>query len=143
MRLAVTLAFVLVNIGVFPKATIAATTTMALPDCQGKPVVKPVIVTLACGDGNFYAENLRWTGWGESFTAALGVGQANDCTPNCAAGHFHSYQMVLIATDRQTCPSGQTAYAKVIYAFVGASPYPQTSRDSANWTQKFPCKPMQ
>jgi len=77
---------------------------------------------LACGDGNFQANHLRWTGWGESFAAAQGTASVNDCKPYCAAGHFHLYPVMLIAKGRQTC-SGRSAYSSVTYAFPAAAPY--------------------
>ena len=98
----------------------------ALPDCLGKPQVRPAEVVLACADANFGVRRLRWTGWGSSFAAATGVAYANDCTPNCAAGHMHTYRAVLVASGTQRCPNGKTAYSKVTVAFVGPSPYPKS-----------------
>ena len=95
---------------------------IGLPDCAGKPVVRPSSIVLACGDGNFQANHLRWTGWGESFAAAQGTASVNDCKPYCAAGHFHLYPVMLIAKGRQTC-SGRSAYSSVTYAFPAAAPY--------------------
>jgi hypothetical protein len=98
----------------------------ALPDCLGKPRVRPAEVVLACADANFGVRKLRWTGWGESFAAATGVAYANDCTPNCAGGHMHTYQAVLVASGTQRCPGGVTAYGRITVAFVGPSPYPKS-----------------
>jgi len=97
----------------------------ALPDCLGKPQVRPKQVVLACADANFGVKGLRWTGWGESFTAATGTAYANDCTPNCAAGHFHTYRAVLVASGARRCPNGGVVYKEVTIAFVGPSPYPK------------------
>jgi hypothetical protein len=96
--------------------------TMALPDCAGGPTVRPESVTLACADAGITAEKLQWTGWGSTFAAAVGVASVNTCTPNCAAGTYKHYRIVLIATGQQHCSNGQTAYAKVSYAFIGAAP---------------------
>lgn len=112
---------------------------IALPDCLGRPGVEPTDVVLSCADGGFLIKDIRWTGWGESFAAGMGTGSLNDCTPNCANGHYHSYPMLLAVTGKQRCPDGGRAYAKVTYAFVGRSPYPQEASDEA--TQDFPCKP--
>lgn len=97
----------------------------ALPDCLGKPQVRPAQVVLACADANFGVRRLRWTGWGESFAAATGVAYANDCTPNCAAGHMHTYQAVLVVSGTQRC-GGKTAYNRIEVGFVGPSPYPKS-----------------
>jgi hypothetical protein len=99
----------------------------ALPDCLGKPQVRPASVVLACADANFGVRRLRWTDWGSSFATATGVAYANDCTPNCAAGHMHTYDAVLVASGTQRCPDGKTAYSRVAIAFVGASPYPKSN----------------
>lgn len=98
----------------------------ALPDCLGKPRVRPAEVVLACADANFGVRKLRWTGWGSAFAAAIGVAYANDCTPYCAAGHMHAYQAVIVASGTQRCPNGTTAYSRVTVAFVGRSPYPKS-----------------
>jgi hypothetical protein len=121
---------------------VSAAPSMSLPDCVGKPQVRPAEVVFACGDGNFSARSLRWTGWGESFAAGIGLGEVNDCTPNCAAGKFHSARIVLIASGRQTCPDGRPAYRTVTYAWVGRSPFPANASGSADPTQTFPCRPM-
>jgi hypothetical protein len=106
-------------------AAFASGHPQAVPDCLGKPRVRPTEIVLACADANFGVRKLRWTGWGESFAAATGVAYANDCTPNCAAGHMHSYQAVVLVSGTQQCPNGTTAYNKVTVAFVGRSPYPK------------------
>lgn len=113
----------------------------AIPDCTGKPVVRPREIVFACGDGNALARDLHWTGWGSTFAAAVGTFSANDCTPNCAAGHFHAYPVVVIARGAQTCPDGRGAYATVTYAFIGRSPYPPSAQSAQNQTVPFACRP--
>jgi hypothetical protein len=142
MRLAIVIVFATIVLGFYPSVATAEPSGIALPDCLGRPIVKPTSVTLTCADGNFRIENVQWIGWGESFAAGKGNGILNDCAPSCAAGHFHRYPMLLIVTGRQTCPSGKSAYAKVIYAFIGRSPFPQDAPGTQDPTQPFPCKPM-
>ena len=114
----------------------AAAPAMALPDCAGGPTVRPDSVTLACADAGITAQKLQWTGWGNTFAAAIGTASVNTCTPNCAAGTFKQYRIVLIATGKQTCGNGQPAYAKVTYAFIGAAP----SSVDPDPTVPFKCK---
>jgi hypothetical protein len=109
---------------------VAATTTMALPDCGGAPTVQPTSVIIFCGDAGITTEKLQWTGWGGTFAAAVGTATVNLCTPNCAAGNVKHYRVVLIATGRQHCSNGQSAYAKVSYAYIGPQP-PNTDPDSS------------
>jgi len=113
--------------------------TMGLPDCLGKPAIKPAAVTFACADGNFLAQSIQWTGWGQSFAAGLATFESNDCTPYCAAGHFHQYKGVIVASGKQKCPDGSLAYASVSYAFFGKSPFPVDAPGTQSFTQSFPC----
>jgi hypothetical protein len=139
MRFALLNALTIAFVGFYPGTGVAQTSTMALPDCLGRPVVKPTSVTLACADANFRIEHIQWTGWGEAFAAGKGMGVVNDCEPNCAADHFHNSPMLLIVTGRQTCASGQSAYVDIVYAFIGQSPFPTEKAESAG--RDFACKP--
>jgi hypothetical protein len=110
------------SVAAVPAAAAAGPT--AVPDCLGKPKVRPTSIVLACADANFGIRKLHWIGWGERSAAATGVAYANDCTPTCAAGHFHTYRAVVVASGSQRCGS-TTAYRTVTIAFVGPSPYPK------------------
>ena len=87
----------------------------ALPDCQGKLAVRPTQVVFACGDGNVYATGAVWSRWGQQFATATATLHANDCTPYCAAGHFHTSAAVLVVAGSQQCPGGRVAYRRVAY----------------------------
>ncbi len=56
-------------------------------DCE-YPEQKPEAITLTCGDGNMYLDQIQWQSW--SVDGAEGIGQynVNDCDPNCADGNF-------------------------------------------------------
>ena len=105
-----------------------------LPDCLGKPQVKPDTIVLACGDGNESVSGIRWTGWGSTFAAGRGTISIDDCTPNCAAGRDHFYPVVVLLTGREPCArSAQIAYGKVTIAFLDSKPH-------TTLTQAFPCR---
>jgi hypothetical protein len=112
---------------------VSAAPVMALPDCQGKPQVRPSGVLFACADGNFSSSKLAWSGWGKSTTTATGISQSNDCTPNCAAGHMHTYAIRVIVSGRESCPSGRPAYSTVTFAWPGANP------GGKPYSMKYPC----
>jgi len=57
-------------------------------NCQ-TPSVEPAEIVLACADGNALLEDLHWTSWTATSATAVGTFVYNDCTPNCAEGHFH------------------------------------------------------
>ena len=46
---------------------------------------------VACGDANSPLANLVWSTWSPDGAKATGTAMVNDCTPDCADGHFHSY----------------------------------------------------
>jgi hypothetical protein len=91
------------------------------PNCLGKPVVRPSEVVLACADAGLGVRAIQWLGWGAPVAAGLGTAFANDCTPSCAAGHFHSYRAVLLLGGTQRCGHA-VAYRTATVAIVGAPP---------------------
>ncbi len=111
----------------------------ALPDCQGVPHSRPASVIFACGDGGVYASNLRWNRWGEQFATGVGTLSKNDCTPNCAQGHFHTMPVVVVAVGRQRCPNGEMAYQRAAYVPL-VSGIPNVG-DSTDWFD-FKCSPQ-
>ncbi len=115
-------------------------TTMALPDCAGKPMVRPPNVILTCADAGVSVSGITWTGWGNSFAAGRGIASVNDCKPFCAAGHYKKYKIVLIADGSQRCPNGQKAYARITEAWIGPSPYPQRSSREVDPVVPYPCR---
>ncbi|MBV2357397.1 hypothetical protein KUM39_24035 [Streptomyces sp. J2-1] len=66
-----------------------------LLDCEWKQDVRPTEFILACGDGNNRFSGLRWQEWGTQRATAVGVNEANDCEPYCAAGTFHSFRVTV------------------------------------------------
>jgi hypothetical protein len=118
----------------------SASDVMALPNCTGNPIVKPTEVVLACADAGFSVSHILWTGWGSPFAAGVGVAAVNECSPSCAVGRFKNYQMVLLASGRQSCPDGQVAYAKVTYSFIGRSAFPPDAPGTTNPVQAFGCR---
>jgi len=72
-----------------------------LIDCGDRAKVKPDQYTLACGDGANYLTGLHWTHWGKYTARGTGVQHANDCTPDCAHGTFHSYSVIVTVSKRK------------------------------------------
>jgi hypothetical protein len=90
-----------------------------LPSFQGCPPVRPEIrpaqIVLACADGNFYFTGLDWSAWNASGAQATGTAHQNDCTPNCAAGHFHSYGVSVKLSRREACARGRIEFTRLHY----------------------------
>lgn len=90
--------------------------------CAHKPVVRPQTIVVACGDGNFYIDSIRWTRWGASAAVGAGAGHQNDCTPYCAAGHFHTYPIAVRLSGPVTCVSNRREFARVSWHWISRRP---------------------
>jgi hypothetical protein len=88
--------------------------------CAHRPVTRPPAIVIACGDGNFYATALRWTRWTSTDATATGLGHQNDCTPYCAAGHFHAFPIAIRLSAPVTCVRGRREFARISWRWTGA-----------------------
>ena len=107
-------------------------------DCRTS-AERPERVVLACGDGNFWADDLSWSGWGEASAEATGMAAANTCEPSCAEGAFRFYPVRLTASELRECPGDRRQYTRIDYEFPAESPYPPDSPRAAEPTVPFPC----
>jgi hypothetical protein len=100
--------------------------------CEGtRPAVRPHSIVFACADGNFYVNSLRWSSWTTESASAVGIGHQNDCTPFCAAGHFHAYPSVSIRLVRpETCTNGRRLFTRITYRFLRGRPPGEKTRQS-------------
>ena len=87
--------------------------------CAHKPQVRPASIVIACADANFYVDHLHWKSWGTKAAVAIGQGHQNDCTPNCAAGHFHAFPMKVRLSRVVTCTRGQRQFARITWSIRG------------------------
>ncbi len=97
-----------------------ATAGAAVPDvltCSGKVVVEPKQFILACADANSYFVALRWMSWTAAGAVAAGTYRENDCLPNCAAGHFHSYPGTLRFMAPKRTASGEL-FSEAVYSYT-------------------------
>jgi hypothetical protein len=81
----------------------------------------PTELVLACGDGNYFLDKLKWRRWGAASATATGVAEANKCTPNCASGHFKSYRITATASKLATCGKARY-YSRLVIVYPGARP---------------------
>lgn len=104
----------------------AAATVMVVFDCPGqaKALVKPRNFILTCADANSVLGKLSWTSWTPGVASATGVLSENDCTPYCAAGHFHSFPALVILWGDTAVKNhpGEHCYAKMTIILTGARP---------------------
>jgi hypothetical protein len=65
--------------------------------------VKPRKIVFACGDGNYWVNQLHWRTWRQHRAAGRGLFHQNDCLPSCAEGSFHSAEGTMVLHDRLWC----------------------------------------
>ena len=94
-----------------------------LLDCLNRPQVRPASYMLACADGNDELIRIHWTNWVPPGAAGLGIQYLNDCTPNCASGHFHSYPVdIAVSGAYRATARGPFAYTKITLTYPGPRP---------------------
>ena len=96
--------------------------------------VKPASIVVACGDGGFYFTKVAWASWTSKAAHGHGLANSNDCAPNCAAGHFHTYPARVVLGTPKTC-KGRTEFTKLAWTFTGKRPQGQPKSGS----QTFRC----
>jgi hypothetical protein len=95
----------------------------------GPLVSSPKSLVLACADANYSLSKLGWHAWGKATATAKGVAVANDCTPNCAAGHFHSYPVAVTASRLSACGRAKV-YTRLTLVYAGKRPAGIAARDT-------------
>jgi hypothetical protein len=89
--------------------------------------VRPGSIILACGDGNFRLERMRWTAWGTAIARGTGLAELNDCTPNCAAGRFRAYPARVTLARPGPCAGDGAQFRAIELRYPGRRP-PRTAR---------------
>ncbi len=74
--------------------------------CSNTLTTKPKEYVITCADANTLLASLHWTNWGQATAYATGEARWNNCTPNCASGHWESEPVTVwawrIRDDRYT-----------------------------------------
>jgi len=108
------------------QSTGAAPVRMVAFDCPGQPapLVKPKTFILTCADANSDLARLSWTSWTPGLASATGALEVNDCTPYCAAGHFHAYPAVVVFWGNAAVKNhpGEHAYTHMTLILTGSRP---------------------
>ena len=100
-----------------------------------KSVLRPHSIVVACGDGNFALIRLRWKVWNGVNAVAQGTASQNDCTPYCAAGHFHAYPAAATLSRPRRCKNGVRVFTQLGWRFTGARPKGEARTGSI----RYPC----
>lgn len=92
-------------------------------DCPGQhAMVRPKSFVLACADGNSALQKLAWSTWAPGLASAKATLVQNDCTPYCAAGHFHSYPALVVLWGSKAIGHGGHAYTRLTMILTGVRP---------------------
>jgi hypothetical protein len=101
----------------------AATPVPSFAGCWPKaPQTRPASILAACGDGNFIITGISWASWTAVAATGAGIGHQNDCTPDCARGHFHRYRVSLRLYRPVRCQNGRHEFTRFAWRFVGTKP---------------------
>jgi hypothetical protein len=109
-------------------------------NCLFKPQTRPSSFILTCADAGDSLTSLHWVSWGSGAAFATGVEQINNCTPNCAAGKFINYPVLVDLWRPEPLPGhpGVLYFSRVTRVYTVNRPplyfcqgthtcYPQTS----------------
>ena len=92
-------------------------------DCPGQhALVRPRTFVLTCADGNALFDKLAWTSWTAGEASARGTLVLNDCTPYCAAGHFHRYPAIVVLWGSKAVHRGEHSYTRLTEILTGPRP---------------------
>ena len=106
-----------------PARTASGPAQMVVFDCPGQhAMVRPKSFVLACADGNSAFDKLTWTTWAPGLASAKGTLVQNDCTPYCAAGHFHRYPALVVLWGSKATSHGEHAYTRLTEILTGPRP---------------------
>jgi len=110
-------------------------------NCLFKPQTRPSWFILTCADAGDSLTSLHWVSWGSGAAFATGIERINDCTPDCAAGKFINYPVLVNLWRPEPLPghSGTLYFSRVTRVYTANRPplyfcngtratcYPQTS----------------
>ena len=74
---------------------------------------RPKMITDS-GDGSGYINKLTWSSWGGSQADGAGSQWVDDCTPDCATGHYTSSPVTLTLTGRKPYGTGVAGYSTIV-----------------------------
>jgi hypothetical protein len=64
-------------------------------NCLFKSQTRPSWFILTCADAGDSLTSLHWVSWGSGAAFATGIERINNCTPDCAAGKFINYPVLV------------------------------------------------
>ncbi len=114
-------------VGAIAISAVASTDARRVVGNCSKSQVRPSAIILACADDNRSLTRLHWSSFGGVTAHGSGQYYINDCTPDCVAGHFHSYPIAVILSNARPCPDGRDDYRDATISFAAKRPPGQRS----------------
>jgi hypothetical protein len=115
----------------------AADARTYFPNCATHLRHRPGTISVFCADGGMQVQKLYWYEWGPS--EARGRSRhavVNDCKPNCAQGHGHTFRVRLVLHRARTCSrNGKRVFTRMTVIFTGKKKW----SGPAKFTQKLFC----
>jgi len=118
----------------------APTARTVVVNCLFKPQTRPSWFILTCADAGDSLTSLHWVSWGSGAAFATGIERINDCTPDCAAGKFINYPVLVNLWRPEPLPGhpGTLYFSRVTRVYTANRPplyfcngthtcYPQTA----------------
>jgi hypothetical protein len=92
----------------------AATPKIAVYDCANRPSVRPSEFDMTC-DGSAALTKMHWSDWNTTEATGTGVFWVNNCTPNCAQGHWSHSNVIVVLWRAEPVAHhrGDYAYSKM------------------------------
>ena len=100
-------------------------------DCE-YPEQKPEAITLTCGDGGQYIDEITWDVWGASGAQGTGVYHVNDCDPSCAEGNFLSAPVTIELSDLERY-QGESYLRTMTFETTGGENLPNSGQSFYQW----------
>jgi hypothetical protein len=101
-------------------AAASAGRPVTMINCSNRAVVRPSQFVLTCADGNDYVTKLHWASW-RNVAFGSGIEHVNDCIPDCAAGRFFSYPVLITLWRPEARPghAGQKYFSRLTEIHTG------------------------
>jgi hypothetical protein len=98
----------------------AAAKPVVIVNCTGHGQVEPSSYILTCADDGIGLEKLHWVSW-KGVAFGSGTEYVNNCFPNCAAGKFYTFPVLITLWGAKARPghAGQQYFSELTLIHTG------------------------
>jgi hypothetical protein len=98
----------------------AKTTSASVLSCLRHTEVKPADYVVTCANANTSWKHVTWSTWGSATATGRGDVYQNNCQPDCASGHFHTYAAKVVLSKIVANPKYGPIYSEATISYVVA-----------------------